>query len=961
MSTQGDATLGFATEAGRGNAHNQDKLGFYRPDDSQLAELAGGIFVVADAKGPGRLGTDLADLAIRQIVRAYYGAVQDYGRSDALAVAMLAADRAIRADLEARAETSESGVAIAATVICGDELIVGHLGSARAYLVRGGQAYRLTDDASDSSAMLGHGATPQPVISDGIPLGRGDRILLCSDGLHQQLDEAQIARTLVELGPSEGAERLVAAAQARAGWDDATALVVAPFEPVARPAPIPVAVPQDVSWATVAIGAGTLVLLASLFVFRQEILSTLAAGISRDGAPTAVAAQLLATPAPASPTSIRIPTTPPAPSETPTEAATASPTLPPAVKVPSVVGLTRDDAEQVLRANYLSVDLIRLYSVSVAPGFIISQDPAGGSEVDRETAIQIAVSLGPAPPTATRFVPSAVPSAAATPELATTPTDAPPAEDPDDKKKDPRPTDPPPPPPTDKPDPPTPKSEPGDPGQGASLPAGRRIGGLAAPIRPAGARLGKPVEPAAGDQEGADAALARLNYHRALAGLFALNPQAEWGAGAAAHARYMVRSDLLTAEEDPANPEHSAEGAAAAAGSLLALELRLDRSTSAVIDDWLARPDSAARALDPRLTVAGFGEHREAVGSYAYGAALDVSRGLQAALPAGAAWPLRYPASGQNVETVLVAWTGAQGGPPCPGYPSQTGPALLLLLGPDAGQPRVTASELRTGVRDLEHCIVDGSSSEALGARGGIALLPREALKFGRDYEASVEIDGQRFRWTFRADSDEAPTPTPRTAPPTDTPTPTPTATPTATSTPTDTPTATPTPTYTPTATPTPTFTPTATRTPTPSPAYLPLLVLHEWLYCNPPWPGIDDPEPDSPGSLSDVDLCAGMSYFGRLWLEPGSDTEDWYAFYVRNGGPVEVQLEVPTSGRGDYDVFLYQRVFGDYVEVGRSRNGRGIGELIRLNSALPGRYWIRIWALGDEVSSPYRLSWDYR
>ncbi|MCB0217256.1 MAG: PASTA domain-containing protein [Caldilineae bacterium] len=960
MSTQGDATLGYATEAGRGNAHNQDKLGFYRPDDAQLADLAGSIFVVADAKGPGQLGTDLADLAIRQIVRAYYGAVQDYGRSDALAVAMLAADRAIRSDLEARAETGEAGVAVAATLICRDELIVGHLGSARAYLVRGGQTYRLTDDASDSSAMLGHGATPQPVISDGIPLGRGDRILLCSDGLHQQLDEGQIARTLVEHGPSEGAERLVAAAQAKAGWDDATALVVAPFEAAARPAPIPVAMPQDVSWSAVAIGAGTLVLLASLFIFRQEILRTLAAGIGRDGEPTAVASQLIDTPAPASPTSIRIPTTPPPPSETPTEAATASPTIPPAVKVPSVVGLTREDAEQVLRANYLAVDLIRLYSVSVAPGFIISQDPSGGSEVERETAIQIAVSLGPAPPTATRFLPTAAPSAAATPDLAT-PTNAPQPEDPDDKKDDPKPTDPPPPPPTDKPDPPTPKSEPGDPGQGAALPSGRRIGGLAAPIRPSADRSGSPLAPAAGDQDGAEAALARLNYHRAKAGLFAVNPQAEWGAGAAAHARYMVRNDRLSADEDPANPEYSAEGAAAAAGSLLALETRMDRSSDAVIDDWLARPDSAARALDPRLTVAGFGEHREAGGSHAYGAALDVERGLQAALPAGASWPLRYPASGQNVETVLVPWSGVQGAPPCAGYPSQTGPALLLLLGPAAGQPQVTASELRTGVRDLEHCIVDGSRSAVLRERGGIALLPREPLKFGRDYEASVAIDGQRYRWTFRADSDDAATPTPRTAPPTDTPTPTPTATFTATPTPTDTATPTPTPTSTPTATATPSFTPTATATATPSPAYLPLLVLREWLYCNPPWPGIDDPEPDSPGSLSDVDLCAGMSYFGRLWLEPGSDTEDWYAFYVRNGGPVEVQLEVPTSGRGDYDVFLYQRVFGDYVEVGRSRNGRGVGELIRLNSALPGRYWIRIWALGDEVSSPYRLSWDYR
>ena len=69
----------------------------------------------------------------------------------------------------------------------------------------------------------------------------------------------------------------------------------------------------------------------------------------------------------------------------------------------------------------------------------------------------------------------------------------------------------------------------------------------------------------------------------------------------------------------------------------------------------------------------------------------------------------------------------------------------------------------------------------------------------------------------------------------------------------------------------------------------------------------------------------------------------------------------MPASGRGDYDLFLYRWIGGEYVEVGRSRNASGIDESIQLDGALPGRYWIRIWAFGDEVAAPYRLTWDYR
>lgn len=174
MSARTDPLLGYASEHGRNRAVNQDKLGFYRPDDLRLSDLAGSIYVVADGAGSGERGTALADQTIRTLVRSYYGAVRAYGRADALASAFLVADHALREALTDQPDPA-AGVTAVAVVVRGDELIVGHVGDARAYLVRDGRAFRLTDDASDGTAQLGKAAALTPSYPTASRLGRPTR------------------------------------------------------------------------------------------------------------------------------------------------------------------------------------------------------------------------------------------------------------------------------------------------------------------------------------------------------------------------------------------------------------------------------------------------------------------------------------------------------------------------------------------------------------------------------------------------------------------------------------------------------------------------------------------------------------------------------------------------------------------------------------------------------------------
>lgn len=68
--------------------------------------------------------------------------------------------------------------------------------------------------------------------------------------------------------------------------------------------------------------------------------------------------------------------------------------------VPNVVGETQAQGTTDITSVGLTVSVVTAYSSTVAAGLIISQNPAGGSQVSPGSDVQITVSLGdqPAPP-----------------------------------------------------------------------------------------------------------------------------------------------------------------------------------------------------------------------------------------------------------------------------------------------------------------------------------------------------------------------------------------------------------------------------------------------------------------------------------------------------------------------------------------------------------------------------------
>jgi serine/threonine protein phosphatase PrpC len=72
---------------------------------------------------------------------------------------------------------------------------------------------------------LGQEQSPPDLLE--FTLAPGDRLMICSDGLWDEVDDVTIARTLAAGNdPARCAERLVAAANAAGGHDNSTALVL---------------------------------------------------------------------------------------------------------------------------------------------------------------------------------------------------------------------------------------------------------------------------------------------------------------------------------------------------------------------------------------------------------------------------------------------------------------------------------------------------------------------------------------------------------------------------------------------------------------------------------------------------------------------------------------------------------------------------------------------------------------
>jgi protein phosphatase len=211
-----------------------------------VIEDHGPLFVVCDGMGGHAAGEVASRMAVESVLTTWTTSSATPTQS-AIRSAIRSANGAVfAASLDV--ETRGMGTTCVALALSGREGFIGHVGDSRCYLIHHGQCSQLTSDHSRVGEMLRmrlitpeqaktHPARSELTRSLGsapgvqvdivrTPVGRGDALVLCSDGLWDLVSRHEIATACELDDTAEVAEQLIAWALERGAHDNVTALVV---------------------------------------------------------------------------------------------------------------------------------------------------------------------------------------------------------------------------------------------------------------------------------------------------------------------------------------------------------------------------------------------------------------------------------------------------------------------------------------------------------------------------------------------------------------------------------------------------------------------------------------------------------------------------------------------------------------------------------------------------------------
>lgn len=261
MTRQLRLAFGVLTDVGRKRERNQDNVTSFVPEEPEALEERGALFVVCDGMGGHAAGEVAAEQGVRTIRDVYFASKgQDVITS--IAQAVKAANDAIYSLARSHSEYSGMGTTCVTLVIVGGRAYIVNIGDSRAYIIRNGQMRQVTQDHSWVAEQVRIGLLTeeqarvhahrnvitrslgtQPNITADLfveTLRDGDRVMLCSDGLHGYVEEAAITQEVVtQPSPEQAVRNLIDMANANGGPDNISAIVVDVLEAPEVTGPIP--------------------------------------------------------------------------------------------------------------------------------------------------------------------------------------------------------------------------------------------------------------------------------------------------------------------------------------------------------------------------------------------------------------------------------------------------------------------------------------------------------------------------------------------------------------------------------------------------------------------------------------------------------------------------------------------------------------------------------------------------
>jgi len=248
--------IGAATDRGRVRESNEDSVCVLGP--GEIVDDFDALLAVADGMGGHQAGEIASQYATDKLQELFASSAYrnwvsyDPGRSDYnILVIKEVLERLNREiyDLAVRERKHRGmGTTITAALIAQGQVVIGHAGDSRAYLLDNGKLIQLTTDHSwvqeqvEQNKMSPEQAANDPrknqitralgvssvirIDRQVIDLHPGDVLLLCTDGLTNMLSDNEIEHLLMTIpDPQKVCDALVAAANQRGGGDNISVIV----------------------------------------------------------------------------------------------------------------------------------------------------------------------------------------------------------------------------------------------------------------------------------------------------------------------------------------------------------------------------------------------------------------------------------------------------------------------------------------------------------------------------------------------------------------------------------------------------------------------------------------------------------------------------------------------------------------------------------------------------------------
>jgi PPM family protein phosphatase len=211
----------------------------------------GSLMVVSDGMGGAAAGEIASELSVKTLLEALQDSLGDIPVGERLNKATEIANERVWSYARQNPKLAGMGATLTAVLVHNNLAYIAQVGDSRAYLIRGGRIKQLTKDQSliqlltDSGALqpdqlstvpqnvimqaLGTAPTVQVAMSV-VELSRNDHLLLCSDGLSNKVEPAEMV-DLVDGADSitSACRKLVELANERGGEDNIT-VIVASFD-----------------------------------------------------------------------------------------------------------------------------------------------------------------------------------------------------------------------------------------------------------------------------------------------------------------------------------------------------------------------------------------------------------------------------------------------------------------------------------------------------------------------------------------------------------------------------------------------------------------------------------------------------------------------------------------------------------------------------------------------------------